>query len=251
MQLSKRLEAVAGLVTKGNRLADVGCDHAHTSIYLVEKGMVPSGIAMDVRQGPIERAKENIQRYGFESRIETRLSDGVKELAAGEADTILISGMGGGLMVKILSEGCDVVKSVKELVLQPQSEIAGVRHWLHEQGFAITEEFMLSEDGKHYTGMRAVKGHEIYEKEVFYRYGKLLLEEKNPVLKEFLEYGKRNFEAVVKTLLGQADNRNQGRLLELSGELTYIKEALTYYEPGAKHEKTDGRLICPNEKDNV
>lgn len=69
MQLSERLTAVANLVTKGNRLADIGCDHAHTSIYLAERGIIPSGIAMDINKGPLERAKENLLRYGFQTRL--------------------------------------------------------------------------------------------------------------------------------------------------------------------------------------
>lgn len=229
MQLSKRLEAVAAMVTEGNRLADIGCDHAHTSIYLAERGRIPSGIAMDINQGPLERAEENIRRYGFSEKIQTRLSDGAQKLLPGEADTILISGMGGSLMVKILSDSRRVVETAKELVLQPQSDIGSVRHYIHTLGFCIAEEFMLTEDGKHYTGIRAVKGEEAYDKEIFYRYGKLLLEEKNPVLKEFLEYGKESFTGVVRELSGQACDRNRARLLELLKELEYMEEALAYY----------------------
>ena len=75
-----RLCAIAGMVTKGNRLADVGCDHGYLSIYLVEERIVPSAIAMDVRPGPLSRARENISRYGLEDYIETRLSDGLTKL---------------------------------------------------------------------------------------------------------------------------------------------------------------------------
>ncbi len=229
MQLSKRMKAVAELVTEGNRLADIGCDHAHVSIYLVKNGKIPSAIAMDINKGPIERARENICRYGLLERIETRISDGAKKLKRGEADTILISGMGGGLMVKILSESKETVQSVKELVLQPQSELGNVRHFVHELGFSIKEEFMLSEDGKNYTGVKAVKGQEIYEREVFYLYGKLLLEERNLVLKEFLEYGRESLGRVVKELEGQSFDRNKKRLSELLEELAYVKEGLAYY----------------------
>ncbi len=230
MQLSKRLTAVASLVSQGNRLADIGCDHAHTSIYLVEKKVVPSSIAMDINKGPLERAKENICRYGYEAQITTRLSDGAKELKLGEADTLLISGMGGGLTMKILQESKEVVLAAKELVLQPQSEIGGVRHLLHQMGFQIVEEFMLTEDGKHYTGIKAKKGEEHYDKEVYYRYGKLLLKSQNPDLKEFLYYGKQNFGHVVDELSKQTDERNKQRLFELKEELLYIEEALTYYK---------------------
>jgi tRNA (adenine22-N1)-methyltransferase len=195
----------------------------------MEQGIIPSGIAMDINEGPLKRARENISRYGFSDRLETRLSDGAKELKAGEADTILISGMGGGLTIKILSESQSVVNTAKELVLQPQSDLCGVRHYLHRTGFRIENEFMLLEDGKNYTGIRTVPGKERYEKEIFYRYGKLLLEERNPVLKEFLLYGKNSFEKVTKELKEQTYDRNKVRLSELLCELSYIKEALDYY----------------------
>ena len=41
MKLSKRLETVASMVTKGNRAADVGCDHGFVPIFLVESGISP------------------------------------------------------------------------------------------------------------------------------------------------------------------------------------------------------------------
>ena len=55
-ELSKRLQAVADLVTPGMRLADVGTDHAYIPIYLTQNGLVPSAIAMDINKGPLERA---------------------------------------------------------------------------------------------------------------------------------------------------------------------------------------------------
>ena len=101
VQLSMRLRAIAGMVTKGNRLADVGCDHGYLSIWLVSEKTVPSAIAMDVRPGPLSRARENISRYGLEDYIETRLSDGLTKLEPGEGDTLVIAGMGGPLMERI------------------------------------------------------------------------------------------------------------------------------------------------------
>lgn len=94
MQISERLRAVAGMVSPGCRLADVGTDHAYIPIYLMQNGVIPQAVAMDINQGPLLRATENIRRYGLTGRIETRLSDGLEKLQAGEADTILIAGMG-------------------------------------------------------------------------------------------------------------------------------------------------------------
>ena len=94
MELSRRLYAVAGLVTPGNRLADVGTDHGYIPIYLMEQGLIPHGIAMDVNAGPLERAREHIREHGLEEKIETRLSDGLREIEAGEADTVCDSRYG-------------------------------------------------------------------------------------------------------------------------------------------------------------
>lgn len=114
MQLSKRLQAVVNLITRGAKVADVGCDHAYISIYMVEKNLASKVIAMDVNRGPLERAKENIRCCHYDNQIETRLSDGLQELKPGEADTLLIAGMGGALMQRILTGKMEVLEQVRE-----------------------------------------------------------------------------------------------------------------------------------------
>ena len=123
MELSMRLQAVADLVTAGSRLADIGTDHAYIPIYLLEKGTVTEAFAMDVNPGPLKRAEENIREHGLTEGIQTRLSDGFSAMKPGEADSAVIAGMGGNLVIRILSEGRDVVSCLRECVLQPQSEI--------------------------------------------------------------------------------------------------------------------------------
>ena len=91
--------------TKGSRLADIGTDHGYIPIALVQKGRIPSALAMDVGKGPLSRAREHIHSQGLDTYIETRLSDGLTELHEGEADTVLIAGMGGMLMKRILEGG--------------------------------------------------------------------------------------------------------------------------------------------------
>ena len=92
VKISERLRTAAGLIGEGERLADVGTDHGYVPIYLVERKRIPSAIAMDIRTGPLERAREHIRMYGMEDYIQTRLSDGVAALKPGEADTILRAG---------------------------------------------------------------------------------------------------------------------------------------------------------------
>ena len=157
MQLSKRLRAVADLVPDGAVLADVGTDHAYIPIARVEEGKIPQALAMDINQGPLMRAEENIQSHGLKEKIETRLSDGLEKMKKGEADTVLIAGMGGLLTVRILSARKGVLENCSTLVLQPQSDLPSVRGWLAKEGYAITAEDLVLEDGKYYPMMRAQK----------------------------------------------------------------------------------------------
>lgn len=232
MELSKRLQAVADSVTPGNRVADVGCDHAYISIYLIEHGISPLVVAMDVNQGPLERAKENIERKGYSSKIQVRLSDGLKKLQPGEVDTILIAGMGGALVTRILEEGAAAVKRCRELVLQPQSELPLVRKYLHTKGFQIRTEQMLEEDGKYYDIIKAVPSfnNETYEREVFYQYGKLLLEGQDAVAKEFLLREKRLKSQVMEELSRNSTENTKRRLTQVEQEIAYIEEGLLYYK---------------------
>ena len=227
VQLSERLLAAAGMVTKGNIVADIGCDHAYTSIYLCQAGIAPRVIAMDVNKGPLVGAKAHVEEAGLTEQIDIRLSDGLQKLLPGEADTVLLCGMGGLLMIKILSDYPESTASLKELILQPQSEVGEVRHFLHKQGYEITKEHMLKEDGKFYVMMRAVKSDapQNYEKECEYLYGKLLLEEKNAVLSAYLDREYRLRNDVLTALSGQQSENAKARKETLRQEFALIEEA--------------------------
>ena len=137
ISLSKRMEAVVKMISPQSfAIADVGCDHAYVSIALKLRGMAQKVIAMDVRKGPLAIAEKNIALYGLEESIDVRLGDGLEKLNPGEADTIVIAGMGGLLMRDILERGkriwCE--KEHPVLILQPQSDLDVVRHFLYEHG---------------------------------------------------------------------------------------------------------------------
>ena len=229
MQLSKRLQAVARLVTPGGRLADVGTDHGYVPIWLFEQGQILSAIAMDLRNGPLERAREHIQMHGLDAHIETRLSDGLDKLLPGEADSIVIAGMGGMLVVKILSQGQKVLSSVKELILQPQSDLDAVREYLHRTGFVIVKEDMIFEDGKYYPMMKAVHGENTDDRKIWFLYGRLLLENRHPVLKSYLEKEYDGCCKLLEKLSRTSTEVAKHRCEELSEKKLLIEEALVYF----------------------
>ena len=232
-QLSMRLLAIANMVTEGNRLADVGCDHGYLSIYLVSKKKVPSAIAMDVRPGPLSRARENISRYGLEDYIETRLSDGLMKMEPGEGDSLVIAGMGGPLMERILNDGVKVREGFQELILQPQSDLPHFRHFLSEIGWEIVREEMIKEDGKFYPMMKAVRNNSgektVYTEEEAW-FGPLLLKKCHPVLKEYLLREAAIREKILAGLLSAPSESAKARLAEVKEEMELIKSALKRYE---------------------
>lgn len=229
-ELSKRLQAVADLVTPGMRLADVGTDHAYIPIYLTQNGLVPSAIAMDINKGPLERADTHILEHGLDGKIVTRLSDGLVNLKMEEADTMIAAGMGGGLVIHILNENPAKTRSLKELILQPQSELAKVRRYLEEHRFRIVAEDMVEEDGKYYPMMKLVHGEEApYSQEELY-YGRLLLKKKNPVLYQFLQREHSLKKGIADRLGDQTGKGAESRQKELQDELERIEHAIASYE---------------------
>ena len=228
--VSKRMETVISMVTKGNRVADIGTDHGYVPIALVQRKWIKKAIAMDVRKGPLQKAMDNIQAYHMDEQIETRLSDGMEKLEAGEADTIIIAGMGGELMARILRDGARVLDSVQEVIVQPQSEIYKVRMQLHQMGFQIVEEKMLIDEGKYYTAMKAIKGRECCDNEVQYYFGKLLLEQKDQVLYEWLQKEYATSEALYQKLKDINSEAGLARREQLLHILELLKGGLSYYE---------------------
>lgn len=229
MDISKRLQGVAALVSYPV-VADIGTDHGYVPIYLHKIGKLKKAYACDVRRGPLEKAQENIFFHQAQGVIETRLGSGLTTLQPGEADTAIIAGMGGMLMIRILEDSPEVVKSLKELILAPQHDVDQVRRHLHSIGFSIEAEMMIKEDGKYYTIIRCIPGAEKYQREIDYLYGKRLLLEKEPLLKELLiaEEGKYLF---LEEKLQKSDTQSaKERLTQLKEGLGFVREALACWQ---------------------
>ena len=171
MELSKRLFMTASMVERGSIVADVGCDHGYTAIYLVQNGICPRVLAMDVNEGPLARAREHIREAGLSAYIETRLSDGLSAMQwveeetgpddradhgrRPEADTLLMAGIGGRLAARILEDAAQKLFRMRTVIVQPQSELWLVRRTFKRLGYRIAAEDMVKEDGKFYTAILA------------------------------------------------------------------------------------------------
>lgn len=197
MNLSLRLQEVKNTVIPCTLGVDVGCDHGFVSIALVKEGVAKKMLAMDVNKGPLEGCNENIVSEGAEGLIETRLSDGLLSVKDNEhADVVIIAGMGGALITRILSEGKEKLSSVKQLVLSPQSENFLVRKWLRENGYNIVKESMVLDSGKYYFIIDARPGECLSFSseltEIYDLYSEYLIRTKNDILREYLKKGLSN-----------------------------------------------------------
>jgi tRNA (adenine22-N1)-methyltransferase len=228
IKLSKRMQAVADMVTAcGDNVADIGCDHAFVSIYLKSKGKAEKVIAMDVRKGPLDIARANIAAYGLGDYIDVRLSDGFDALKKGEADTAIIAGMGGLLMVDILKRGSMHTDSGIRLVLQPQSEPDKLRQYLYDIGYDITDECFLQEDGKYYTVIRAEKStqhnplseaRDTAEEKAKLIYGPVLLKRKDELLQRYIKRQLEKNHELRDMLVKKPTPKSELRIEELKEE---------------------------------
>ena len=128
MQLPERLQAIADQVPVCEAMADVGCDHGYLPIYLIRTGKAHRALAMDVNQGPLDRASTHIAQQGLGDFIECRLSNGLEKIRYNEVQVVTIAGMGGMLIAQLLEEAdAKVLSGIQTLILQPQTEPDAVR----------------------------------------------------------------------------------------------------------------------------
>ena len=148
--LTARLSLVASFVRQGSRLADIGTDHACLPVELVKSGVCQSALACDLRKGPLENAKAHVESAGLTDKIECRLGDGLSPVNAGEADDIVLAGMGGETIAAILA-ACPFIRDPKlRVIAQPMTHPEDLRRFLFENGFRIVAEQAVNEDDKAY-----------------------------------------------------------------------------------------------------
>lgn len=153
INLDNRLFLCARNVRPGKLIADVGTDHAHLPIWLVLNDFTPHALATDVRDGPLLNAQENIAKFNVTDKVNIRLSDGLDSVRPDEVDDIVIAGMGGELIVKIISRAGWLKDNSKHLILQPMSAEPELREFLAREGFKINLEQAVISYGKVYTVM--------------------------------------------------------------------------------------------------
>lgn len=157
-ELGPRLRAIADLVPGDCRcLADIGTDHGYLPAALLREGRVERAVAADVGALPLEHARRTARSCGLTDRMDFRLGDGLGVLSPGEADVIVIAGMGGDTITGILA-AAPWSRDGPLLLLQPMSRAQELRRWLPEHGYAVRAERLVQDKGVLYPILTAAGG---------------------------------------------------------------------------------------------
>lgn len=188
LKLSERLQTIANMVPRGTAsVADIGTDHAYLPIYLITHEVASHAIAGDIHQGPYLSAKNAVDAAHLEQAISVRLGNGLDTVNPGEAEVVVIAGMGGLNIVDILRARPEVTSTVKRLIVQPMIAAPTVRTWFKDNGWQIIIEQLVLEDDKLYQIIAAEKGDMQEFEPILYEIGPLLWQTKHPLLLMHIE----------------------------------------------------------------
>lgn len=233
IKLSRRLQAIADLVPREAAVIDIGTDHAFLPCFLVEAGISSRAIAIDSNPGPYKSACRTAETAGLSDKVEVRLGNGLAAVESGEAETVVIAGLGGTTICEILDSYPEIAAKLKCLVLQPMSGVENVRRWLSFHGWRISAEELLEEDGRIYEIVKAVhrndpdtirQSHTLTEAEILY--GPLLLKERHPLLKVKLEKELDGLQEIRNQLAKSKNREIQKKVLETESRIRLAEELL-------------------------
>ncbi|HEX6593245.1 MAG TPA: class I SAM-dependent methyltransferase [Bacillota bacterium] len=228
IKLSKRLNTVASFLPKGTIFADIGSDHGYLPCYVCLHDPTARAIAGEVNKGPYQRAVKTVRSFQLEKRIDVRLGNGLAILQPGEVSEVVIAGMGGPLIRTILEDGEDQLLHVERIITQPNVDARGVRHWLTRNGYFITQETIVEENGHYYEIIVADKQADkqqfkLSEKKLLF--GPKLLERKgNDFRRKWRHQYKKHCRVVEQ--MKRARSMPKEKIDQLKTEMEWIREVL-------------------------
>lgn len=146
--MDKRLKKIAELVPTGAKVLDVGTDHGYLPMYLAQSDKIACGIVSDVSRESLQKAQDLIKEQKMEHRLQSRVGSGLSVIEEKDGiDCIVIAGMGGHLIAKILEEDKTLlVETEPKLILQPMQNPEALRNYLLKNGYFIEREALAEEN---------------------------------------------------------------------------------------------------------
>ncbi len=221
MKINERLKQLGEVVPSSSYPLDIGCDHALLSIYLVVERNFPKVIASDNKEGPLQCAKENLHRYQVERQIQLVLADGLAAYQRG-VNAVIMSGMGGFMMIKILKNHLSLLEQIEWLILSPNNFTTQVRTQVNQFGYIIEEELVVKEKHLFYPILLCRRGKKHYSKKDLFL-GPILKTKKIPLVQEFYQ---RELSSRYR-LLQLVSVRNFHKWYQTKREIKWLKQYLS------------------------
>ena len=236
IKLTDRLQEIANYINTGESVADIGTDHGFLPIFLYETGKSPHVILSDINKGPLEKARENINKSYPNINFDIRLGSGLLSIDKGEVDTIVIAGMGGMLIVDILGLDIEKTKSYKTLILQPRNAQNKLRRWLFDHDFNISDEKLVRE-GKYIceiilaepitTNCNSQKETMINKMgDLDFEFSPILFRNKDPLLVEFIQNKIRIEKNIIRDLSKMICSDNNYKLEKSEQRMVSLQKML-------------------------
>ena len=220
MKINNRLKTIGDLVPLSSYPLDIGCDHALLSIYLVKEKGIKKAVASDNKNGPLKKAKENVNFYKVKDKVELIEAEGLNSYKEG-IDTITISGMGGLNINRILENKKNYLKNINTIILSPNNYSIAVKRKLLKLGYYISDEKLVKENNIIYQILVFTKGRKYYSYKKLYL-GPVLMTKKDELTKE---YYKRELETK-KSLLEALPKSFYSKIRLTKKEIKYLEDVL-------------------------
>ncbi len=234
MRVKPRLAAVAGLVPEGGVVADIGTDHAYLPIYLVQEGLAHRVVAVENRLSTLAGARRSLNLFNQAHKIELRLGDGLEALRRTDrVDTVVLAGLGGRTICRLLARSRERWTWFQGLVLQPMQETPLVRRWLAAHRWRLVRERLVREGERFYEVMVVQQGRQVPADPLMYEIGPCLFQERDPLLAPFLRQKIERCHIIIKALNGSPRRESHARRIYLEEKEARLKEVLALVGDGA------------------
>lgn len=220
-----RLETITDLSRKFSSIADIGCDHGQVGVELIKNYGLEKIINTDISEKCLKKADELFKLAGITDFYDGRVGDGLNPLKKSEVECVIIAGMGGDLIVDILSDDIDKTLSFDNYIIQPMTNPDKVRKKFIELGYGIKKDLCVVEDKKFYFVIEFSLDLEKTKLDDYY-YTKTLLRDSKDNYKLFLNHEIEKDKNIIKSIESEGSKLSLGKLDEMRKKILYLEDIL-------------------------
>ncbi|MEA5003696.1 MAG: class I SAM-dependent methyltransferase [Christensenella sp.] len=226
-KLSRRMRAIVDKIDHVHIAADIGCDHGLVGEALIKETRADKIIAGDISEKSLQKTIDLACGNCWKDRLDARNGNGLSVLVKGEADVIILAGMGGFLVRSILENDLEIAHSAKKIICMPHGNEYELRVFLYENNFLIADEELVQEENHYYQLMEVVSGEDDMPNQLELFFGRRLLEKRQPPLKQYLMSRKKKLEYVIEhAKQGRNTEEYRKKMSELHEQITEVLRCL-------------------------